>query len=120
MQGARYKELIAYQKSFDLVKKIYTLTSDFPKEEKYGVVSQLRRAVVSIPVNMAEGYMRGSREYLQFLKISLGSSAEVETLLALSQELKFCDVKRVDEIQFLNTEVTKLLITYIHRLTDHH
>ena len=117
MQGAKYKELFAYQKSFELVKKVYTLTKDFPKEELYGAISQLRRAVISIPVNIAEGYMRGSKEYVHFLKISLGSSAEVDTLLSLSKELSFCTGKDVEPLIYINTEVSKLLITYINRLT---
>ena len=118
MQGPKYKELIAYKKSFELVKKVYSLTKDFPKEEVYGVISQLRRAAVSIPVNIAEGYMRGSKEYAQFLKIALGSSAEVETLLSLSKELSFCDNECFETVYNLNTEATKLLISYIHGLTD--
>lgn len=118
MQGARYKELIAYQKSFNVVKKVYLLTKDFPQTETYGVVSQLRRASVSIPTNIAEGYMRGSKEYLHFLKIALGSAAEVDTLLCLSKELKLSSLDLIDRIFDVNTEVTKLLITYINRLKD--
>ena len=117
MQSARYKELIAYQKSYELVKKIYTLSKNFPREELYGIVSQLRRAAVSVPSNIAEGYMRGSKEYVHFLKIALGSAAEVETLLALSKELKFCG-NEIDDLSDLNTEILKLLTTYINRLTD--
>jgi len=118
MQGAKYKELIAYQKSFELVKMVYGLTRKFPKEELYGVISQIRRAAVSVPSNIAEGYMRGSREYVQFLKIALGSSAEVETLLALSKDLKFCGDRELSGASALNTEVTKLLVTYIKRITE--
>ncbi len=118
MHGARYKELIAYQKSFDLVKKVYSLSMQFPKDELYGVVSQVRRAAVSVPSNIAEGYMRGSREYVHFLKIALGSSAEIETLLALSKDLNFCGDREVAEASALNTEVAKLLVTYIKRMTE--
>jgi len=118
MQGARYKELIAYKKSFELVKRVYGLTTQFPKDELYGVVSQVRRAAVSVPSNIAEGYMRGSKEYVRFLKIALGSSAEVETLLALSRDLRFCGDREVAEASALNTEVTKLLVTYIKRITE--
>ena len=71
--------MTAYQKGMELVKAIYTPTRGFPKEELYGLTSQIRRAGISIPSNIAEGYMRGSREYILFLKIALGSCAELET-----------------------------------------
>ena len=116
MERARYKELIAYQKSYKVVKRVYKITKNFPKEEIYGVVSQLRRAAVSVPINIAEGYMRGSKEYARFLQIALGSSAEVGTLLELSNDLNFCDQSKIIETSNLNTEVTKLLITYINRM----
>src|SRR3989338_174321 len=90
MEIKSYKDLIAYQKSFDLVKAIYVLTGKFPREELYGLTSQIRRSAVSIPSNIAEGYMRGSKEYVQFLKIALGSCAELETQLAISKEIGIC------------------------------
>jgi four helix bundle protein len=70
---------------------IYNMTKSFPKEELYGISSQLRRCAVSIPSNIAEGYMRGSKEYIQFLKIALGSAAELETQLSLSMDLGFLE-----------------------------
>jgi four helix bundle protein len=63
-----YKELIAYQKSYELVLLVYRLTASFPRKEIYGLTSQIRRAVVSIPSNIAEGFMRGAKEYSQFLR----------------------------------------------------
>lgn len=66
MAVSDYKELIAYQKSYDLVLRIYQLTHTFPKEEMYGLTSQVRRSAVSIPSNIAEGFMRGSKEYTHF------------------------------------------------------
>ena len=111
-----YKELIAYQKSYEVVLHIYRLTASFPREEIYGLTSQIRRAAVSIPSNIAEGYMRGSREYIQFLKIALGSTAEVETQLSLSRDLGFCTEDEFREIFSLNKEVLKLLISYISSL----
>ncbi|MGE8537506.1 four helix bundle protein [Chryseobacterium sp.] len=75
-----YKELIVWQKSVDLVTEIYTVTTAFPKEELYGLTSQIRRSSISIPSNIAEGHSRRSTsDYLQFLKIARGSSAELET-----------------------------------------
>jgi four helix bundle protein len=111
-----YKELVAYQKGYDLVLQIYRLTASFPRDEIYGLTSQIRRAAVSIPSNIAEGYMRGSKEYIQFLKIALGSTAEVETQLSLSRDLDFCNEVDFHEIISLNKEVLKLLISYISSL----
>ena len=118
MKVSDYKELIAYQKSYQLVKDIYKITADFPKNEIYGIVSQLRRAAVSVPSNIAEGYMRGSKEYIHFLKIALGSSAEVETLLSLSRDLGFCNVAEAARIGEVNLEVRKLLLRYLKKLTS--
>ena len=94
------------------------LTKTFPKEEMYGLTNQIRRSAVSIPSNIAEGYMRGSKEYIQFLKIALGSAAELETQLSLSKDLGFCDNNAFDQIYGLNQEVIKLLKTYIKRIGD--
>lgn len=116
MKISSYKELIAYQKGMQLVKVIYMLTKKFPKDELYGLTSQMRRAGISIPSNIAEGYMRGSREYIHFLKIALGSCAELETQLELSKEVGICDLSDFNELYELNTEITKLLITYIKKM----
>jgi four helix bundle protein len=83
-----HKDLDIWKMSIDLVEKIYRLTEGFPKEEQYGLTSQLRRAVVSIPSNIAEGAARNSkREYMQYLYISLGSLAETETHLIIANRL---------------------------------
>lgn len=97
-----YHELIAYQKAYQLVLLIYRMTGSFPKEEVYGLTSQIRRAAVSIPSNIAEGFMRGSKEYLHFLKIALGSAAELETQLSLSKDLGYCSEADFPEMQTLN------------------
>ena len=117
MKISSYKELEAYKKSYSNVKKIYGMTQKFPKHELYGMASQLRRASVSIPLNIAEGYMRGSKEYVQFLKTALGSAAEVETLISLSRDLDYCSEEDFHAMYNLNLESTKLLRTYIRRLT---
>ena len=116
MRVSSYKELEAYKKSYAVVKDIYRLTKEFPKDELYGIVSQLRRAAVSVPANIAEGYMRGSKEYVYFLKVALGSSAEVETLLSLSNDLSFCGLDNFNKTHSLNTEVMKLLNYYVSKL----
>lgn len=83
-----YKQLTVWQKSINLVEGIYTLTSEFPNAEIYGLTSQMRRAVISIPSNIAEGQKRKDLpEYLQFLRIANGSAAELETQLIISRRL---------------------------------
>ena len=77
-----FKDLIVWQKSMSLVKEVYVITSNFPKSEIYGLTSQMRRAAVSIPSNIAEGKKRKTKnDYVQFLRIANGSAAELETQL---------------------------------------
>ena len=85
-----HKDLDVWNKAIDLAEQLYLLTGRFPKEEQFGLTSQLRRAAVSIASNIAEGAARNSdKEFLQFLYIALGSAAEVETQLLLAKRLKF-------------------------------
>jgi len=85
-----FKDLKIWQKGIELAKEVYHITSSFPSSEKYGIVSQMRRAAVSIPSNIAEGFMRRhNKEYKQFLYIALGSLAELETQIILSEQLRF-------------------------------
>ena len=93
--------------------KIYEVTSDFPKEEKYGLVSQLRRAAVSIPSNIAEGAARESiKEFCRFLYIALGSLAETETQLEIATKLKYTsDIKAIEEKSvYIRRMVRKLIL----------
>lgn len=85
-----HQKLNAWIHSFHLVKTLYELTRTYPSEEKFGLVSQIRRAAVSVPVNIAEGAARkGKKEFIHFLHISLGSLTELDTLLLLSGDLGF-------------------------------
>ena len=85
-----HKDLDVWKMGIDIVEKVYRITEKYPKDEQFGLTSQLRRAVVSIPSNIAEGAARSSkREYLQYLYISLGSLAEVETQLIIANRLKY-------------------------------
>ena len=87
-----HKELDVWKLSMDLVESIYEVTKSFPKDEQYGLTSQMRRSAVSIPSNIAEGAARkGNKEYVQFLYISLGSLSELETQLLIAQRLKFVE-----------------------------
>ena len=85
-----YKDLIVWQKGISLAKLVYDLTRGFPIEEKFGIVAQMRRAAISIPSNIAEGYGRQSlMDYLRFLRTARGSLAELDTQLELAIELRF-------------------------------
>ena len=85
-----HKDLKVWQESMDLVTEIYRLSDCFPENEKYGLISQIRRCAISIPSNIAEGFARkGNRELLQFLYVSLGSLAELETQYEIAQNLNY-------------------------------
>ncbi len=112
-----YKELIVWQKAFELAKRIYLITNRFPKSEMYGLVSQMRRCAVSIPSNIAEGYTRAHRqEYVQFLRTAFASGAELETQLLLAKELNFIDDKDYFKVNELLIEVMKMLNKLISNL----
>jgi len=102
-----HKDLMVWQKSMDFVAQIYQLTRAFPDHEKYGLTSQIRRASISIPSNIAEGAGRNSKkEFAQFLYISLGSLAEVETQLLIAEKLEYCsnaelNLESLDDIRRL-------------------
>lgn len=107
-----HKTLEAWKESIDLVVKVYKLTQTFPKEEIYGIISQIRRSAVSIPSNIAEGCARQtSKETVQFLHISLGSASELETQIIISKELGF--IKEVDEILNGINHLKKLIVGLI-------
>ena len=112
-----YKDLLAYQKAYELALEVYKITKNFPKEEVYGLVSQARRATVSIPSNIAEGYRRGSRkEYIQFLNIAYGSAAELETQISLAYDLNMLNEESYRRVIGLSEEVSKLLFSLIRSL----
>ena len=105
-----YKDLIVWQKSIALVTAIYSLTKTFPTDERFGIVSQLNRAVISVPANIAEGWGREStKNYLQFLRTSRGSLMEVETLITISGNLKYINDQEYLEINKQIDEVGKIL-----------
>lgn len=120
MKLKSYKELIVWQKSIELVKLIYELTSYFPKEELFGIVSQMRRAAISIPSNMAEGYGRRShKEYTQFYAISYSSALELETQLIIAKKLNFCSGEKFIRAEELLVEVLKMLYTMIYKRKEY-
>jgi len=107
-----YKDLIVWQKAKSLAVKIYHLTSKYPSSEIYGITSQMRRAAISIPSNIAEGRGRkGRKEYLNFLNIAYGSATELEAQIDIAKELRFGDFQAYQEIEALLLEVMKMLGT---------
>ncbi len=114
-----HKNLLVWQKSIAFVTSIYNLTKNFPKEELYCIVSQIRRAAVSIPSNMAEGCARKStKEYVQFLYVSLGSAAELETQLIISMNLGFIDNDNAHQIHVELEEIIRMLTGLIKSLSN--
>ena len=113
-----YKDLIVYEKGYKLSLEIYRVTNNFPKEELYGIVSQMRRSAISIPCNIAEGYRRGHRkEYIQFLHIAQGSCGELETLLSLSKDLEFLEGRTFKNLYQSQDEISRLLRGLIFSLS---
>jgi four helix bundle protein len=105
-----YSDLIAWQKAMDLVEVVYALSSAFPREELYGLTSQIRRAVVSVPSNIAEGQGRWTTgEFVHFLGIANGSLREVETQLHVAVRLKFVTIADSGAAFGLASEVCRLL-----------
>ena len=105
-----YKKLLAWQLADTLAKKVYKVTAKFPREELYGIVSQLQRAALSVPLNIVEGYARNNKnEFRQFLRIALGSLAEVGYLLEFSFEQKFLTENEFQELMNLRNQCGQLL-----------
>lgn len=119
MRIKSYKELIVWKKAMELVKEVYWLTEVFPKDELYGLKSQMERAAVSIPSQIAEGYLRQHRkEYLHFLSISLGSAAELETQILVCKSIskfKHIDFKKAEK---LIEEVMKMLYVMMKKIEE--
>ena len=106
-----HKDLDVWKFSIDLVVKVYELTSTFPKEEKYGIIQQMRRSAVSIPSNIAEGAGRTStKEFANFISISLGSLSELETQLIISQKLSFLNSISFENITNDLIQIRKMLL----------
>ena len=112
-----HKDLRVWQQSIEMVTSIYLMTKAFPKDELFGLVSQMRRAAVSVPSNIAEGYARGSdKEKLHFLRISSGSMSEIETQLLLSLNLGYVSQEDFDELSEKITSLWKQLNALISSL----
>lgn len=106
---ADYRDLIVWQKSMNLVVLVYALTRDFPKEEQFALTSQMRRAAVSVPSNIAEGSRRRGKDLRHFFVIAYGSASELETQVELSRRLEYGDFKKHSEVSVLLLEVLRML-----------
>jgi four helix bundle protein len=110
MPVLHYRELVAWQKSMDLVELVYRLTACFPREELYGLTNQLRRAAVSIPSNIAEGQGRGvGAEFAHHLWIANGSRQEVETQVLIALRLGYIDASAADPVLAQSYEVGRIV-----------
>lgn len=114
-----YKDLLIWQKGIELVKEIYLICIDLPKDEVFGLQSQMKRAAISIPSNIAEGYGRNyTQNYIQFIKIARGSLLELETQIIISKELDFINEESFDKIINLITEENKMLNAFIKSISS--
>ena len=110
MSFKNYRDLEVWQKAMDLVVECYQITKKFPKSESYGLASQLQRAAVSIPANIAEGRERQyTKEFLQHLSIAYGSLAELETIIQIAARLKYIDVNQLKQVLDKTAEVGRML-----------
>jgi four helix bundle protein len=113
-----YRDLQAWQKSMTLVTEIYKILKSFPKDEIYGLTSQMKRCAISIPSNMAEGYGRNStNEYVHFLRIATGSLYELQTQLEISMNLNYLDKDSFDKLYESSREIERMLSSLIRKLS---
>ena len=117
-----HKDLDAWKQAMNLVEEVYKVTSGFPKQEQYGLSSQVRRAAVSVPSNLSEGAARnGSKEFHNLLGISLGSLAELETQMIIAGRLKYADVSEllalVSRVRALLIGLRRSILKSSHQLT---
>lgn len=119
MGEAGYEKLLAWQKADELAYQIYMATNAFPKEELYGMTSQIRRAALSVPTNIVEGYARqGKKEFRQFVNIALGSLAEAKYLLGFSLRLKYLKPEAHKSLYGTAEEVGRLLWKFYRSLSS--
>ena len=114
-----FRDLLVWQKSKALVKNIYALSKGFPKEENYGLTSQMRRCAVSVPSNIAEGYGRRSNlDFLRFLRIACGSLYELETQVEIAMDLAYLDGRSYETAIADTNEIERMLSSFIRKLEE--
>jgi four helix bundle protein len=104
-----FRDLTVWQKGMDLAERVYTRSEKFPRSEAYGLTSQMRRAAVSIPSNIAEGKAIGGQSYRRHLKIAIGSESELQTQIELAQRFKMLDKPEADDLLRHASEVGRML-----------
>jgi four helix bundle protein len=114
-----FRKIKAWHRAHGLTLQVYKITESFPKEELYGLTSQIRRAAVSIPTNIAEGCGRGSNiELRRFLEIAMGSAGEVEYQLLLAHDLRYIDEGKYDSLNSSIIEIKRMIATYIRKIKE--
>ena len=112
-----YRDLLVWQRAIELVVLVYRLSAEFPRNETYGLTAQIRRASVSVPSNIAEGYGRGTRkEYLQFLSIARGSLKELETQAIIAERLSYATSAQIERLLSDSERLGKMLGSLIRSL----
>ena len=119
MKSSEFRDLIVWQKSMDLAVDIYRIVKYLPKDETYALADQMRRAVVSIPSNIAEGQGRiTSKEFIRFLSVARGSLSELSTQIELCERLQYLDQSQTTDIHTRITEIAKMLNALSNSLKD--
>jgi len=119
MEMRNFRELRIWQRSMDLAEMVYKLTDSFPKEKRFGIISQLRRCVVSIPSNISEGAGRGTnKQFRYFLEMSMGSCNESQTQLELSFRPGYINKEVLDKISDEAIQIYKMVLRFYNSLSD--
>ena len=114
-----FRDLIVWQKAMELVTLIYQLSKSFPKDELYGLISQMRRTAVSIPANIAEGYgRRSTQDYLRFLQIAMSSNFELQTLLEIARNLHYLSTDSFENAFDKSREIERMLSSLIKKVSS--
>ena len=112
-----FRDLLVWQKSMIFVTEIYKVSKSFPKEELFGLTSQIRRCAVSIPSNISEGYGReGVNDYLRFLNIAIASLFELQTQLEIAFNLEYVEKDRFEKLYELSREIERMLSSFIRSI----
>ena len=116
---SNFRNLLIWQKSKVLVTKIYTITNNFPKEEVFGLTSQIKRSAISIPSNIAEGLGReSSNEFLRFLKISIGSLFELQTQLEIAKNIIYLDEETFNNLYEDTRELERMIVSFTNKIKN--
>lgn len=116
---SNFRKLIIWQKAMNLVTKTYDSTKNFPKEEIFGLTSQIRRCSISIPSNIAEGHGRESnKEYLRFLNISIGSLFELQTQLEIAKNIAYLTEEDFNTLYEDSREIERMLVSFTNKIKD--